>query len=52
MKLTPREAWTVSRVLCGRPTLYPGMEQAAEPSDRIRALVRTLTWTLSLDDAD
>ena len=45
MKLTPREAWVVARLLGGRPILYPGMDQAAEPSDRIRALARHLAET-------
>ena len=43
MKLTPREAWIVCRLLGGRPTLYSGTNQVAEPSDRIRPLVQRLT---------
>ncbi len=43
MKLTPREAWIVSRVLGGRPAVAPGSDTPLEESDRIYPLTANLS---------
>ena len=42
MRISPREAWIVSRTLCGRPTSAPGSPTPLDESERIRPLTDLL----------
>ncbi len=45
MRLSPREAWIVSRLLCGRTPVAPGSVEPLDESERIRPLAARLRAT-------
>ena len=42
MKISPREAWIISRLLCGRVTVPDGQVEPLDESDRVRPLADQL----------